>query len=101
MNISHYEPVVDMPLDAGIREAVLILRSGGIETFESCEGGAGHACPEPMIRFHGNPFEGFKAYTIAKNHGLNVLTVSYEYSECDGWLEGPSWKMIFRNTTRK
>jgi hypothetical protein len=38
-------PQTDMPLDAGIRRYVAALRSGGIETFESCEGGEGHPFP--------------------------------------------------------
>ena len=96
-----YAPEVDMELDPDIREAVLILRRDGIETFESCQGGPGHACPEPMIRFHGNAYEGFRAFTIAKNHGLNVLAVAYEYTESEGWLQGPYWKMVLRNTNRE
>lgn len=92
---------MELEIDHGIREAVTILQNGGIETFESCFGGEGHPCPEPMVRFHGNSFEGFKAFTVAKNHGLNVLSVAYEYSESNGWLEGPHWKMTFRHPIRK
>jgi hypothetical protein len=29
-----FTPETDMPLDAGIKRAVLVLRSAGIETFE-------------------------------------------------------------------
>lgn len=101
MSLEEHAPTVDMELDPGIRQAVLLLRSQGIATFESCEGGHGHACPEPMIRFHGNSYEGFKAFAIAKNHGLNVLSIAYEYSESNGWLEGPYWKMTLRNTARR
>ena len=90
-----------LDLDPGIKDAVLILKEGGIETFESCQGGRGHACPEPTIRFFGNAFEGFKAFAIAKNHGLNVLSVSYEYSEVEGWLAGPYWRMTFRHPIYK
>lgn len=97
-DLEHFAPAVDMELDPGIREAVLILRRGGIDTFESCEGGLGHACPEPIIRFHGDQWEGFKAFAIAKAHGLNVLSIAYEYKESNGWLEGPWWKMTFRST---
>ena len=38
-------------LDPGIERAVNLLREARVETFESCEGGAGHAFPEPTIRF--------------------------------------------------
>lgn len=34
-------------LDDGIREAVRVLAQAGVETFESCQGGDGHAYPEP------------------------------------------------------
>lgn len=36
-------------LDPGIAGAVRVLMVAGIHTFESCEGGAGHAYPEPTI----------------------------------------------------
>lgn len=52
-DLSEFEPDIDMQLDSGIRNYVLILRSGGIETFESCEGGEGHVFPEPTVRFLG------------------------------------------------
>src|SRR6266540_3788315 len=37
------------------------LQTCGIETFESCEGGPGHAYPEPTIRFQGTPEAGWRA----------------------------------------
>jgi hypothetical protein len=40
-------------VDKGIRHAVAVLWAGGVETFESCEGGKGHAYPEATVRFHG------------------------------------------------
>ena len=46
-------------LDKGIKKYVEILRSEGIETYESCEGGAGHAYFEPTICFYGQIGEGF------------------------------------------
>ena len=42
-----------LPVDAGIVRAVRILRSAGIPTYESCEGGEGHAFAEPTIKFGG------------------------------------------------
>src|SRR4051812_9208509 len=48
-DIEAFAPAVDMELDAGIRQAVLILRRAGIETFESCEGGDGHAFEVPTV----------------------------------------------------
>jgi hypothetical protein len=63
------------PLDAGIRDAVEILVAGGIETFESCQGGKGHSSPEPVIRFYGDRSEGFKALAIALQHGFPVSAI--------------------------
>jgi len=40
-------PATDLDLDPGIRRAVLVLRSARIATFESCQGGPGHAFPDP------------------------------------------------------
>lgn len=91
-----FEPVTDMPLDKGIRPYVLALRSGGVETFESCEGGEGHPCPEPTIRFFGDLGAGFSAYGVARTLGLPVRCLQLEYpvDEC-GLLKGPWWRMVF------
>ena len=51
----------DPPLDPKIEQAVLVLRSAGVETFESCEGGEGHAYTEPTIRFHGGQADGLSS----------------------------------------
>jgi hypothetical protein len=40
-------------LDPGIAPYVDALRGEGIETFESCDGGDGHAYTEPTVRFSG------------------------------------------------
>lgn len=91
-----YAPVVDLPLDEGIKPYVLALRSGGVETFESCEGGEGHAFKEPAIRFHGGVGEGFRAYGIACQLGLPVAKVSLAYPvDSNGMLTGPWWEMTF------
>jgi hypothetical protein len=89
-------PAGEMPLDPGIRRHVLILRAEGIETDQSCQGGPGHACPEPMVRFHGNAYEGHKAFAIAMTYGLPVLDVRRVYSVVNGELQGPLWEMTFR-----
>lgn len=84
-----------LPLDDGIRRFVLILRSENVETFESCEGGEGHAYLEPTIRFHGNSGEGFRAFAIAKTYGLPVRALRRYYSVEDEELVGPQWEMTF------
>ena len=94
--LSAFAPAVDMQLDPGIRNAVLILRSAGIETFESCEGGLGHAFDMPTIRFHGNAWVGHKAFAAAMEHGLPVHRIQRAYAVVDGELEGPVWEIVFR-----
>jgi len=51
----------DPPLDEGIREIVRTLARNHVETFESWEGGTGHAYPEPTVRFEGGSAEGPRA----------------------------------------
>ena len=93
-----FEPKTDLPLDPGIRRYVLVLRAGGIETFESCQGGNGHAFPDPTIKFHGNSWEGFKALSVAMTHRLPVLAVRLVWGVYDGLPQGPWWELTFRTT---
>ncbi len=99
-DLEAFEPATDSPLDAGIREYVLILRSRGVETFESCQGGPGHAYPEPTIRFHGNAFAGYRAFAEAMDHGLPVLSLRCAYQVNEMRLEGPLWEMTFQTKAR-
>ncbi len=82
-------------LDPGIRRIVKILMENGIETFESCEGGRGHAYLEPTVCFHGQQSEGFKALAIALQNGLRVSELRRYYSIEDGEPVGPKWAMTF------
>jgi hypothetical protein len=88
-------PGTGQPLDPGIKPYVIALRKAGIETFESCEGGDGHAFPEPTIRFHGDAGEGFRAFGIARTLGLPVFKVRLSYTVLDGLLNGPYWELVF------
>ena len=90
----------ELGLDQGIARAVMLLREGGIETFESCQGGAGHSYPEPTIRFHGEYPEGFKAYSIVLSHGLPVYSLRRIYQHQNGELKGPWWEMTFAISPR-
>ncbi len=82
-------------LDAGIREYVKILHENGIETYESCEGGQGHAFTEPTIRFHGERSEGFRALAIALQHNLPVFKLCRFWTIQDLEPVGPDWEMTF------
>jgi len=85
----------DPPLDPGIQEAVTVLISAGIETFESCEGGTGHAYPEPTVRFHGDRSEGFRALAAAMQAGLSVAELRRVWPINDGEPTGPWWELTF------
>jgi len=89
MNRIEVDDSLDMPLDRGIRRYVIVLRREGVETFESCEGGQGHAFTEPTVRFHGNGAEGYRAFAAAMSNGLPVLSLRRYFQVTDGWLEGP------------
>src|SRR5438105_5944045 len=85
----------DPPLDKGIREIVITLVANGIETFESCEGGAGHAFPEPTVRFEGQTSEGPRALAVALEAGLPVFRLRRTWGVIDGMIHGPWWEMTF------
>ena len=82
-------------LDKGIEQAVHVLVTAGIETFESCEGGKGHSYPEPTIRFHGNRSEGFRALSVAMQVGLKVAELRRVWPLIDGEPTGPWWEITF------
>lgn len=92
MTVTAYDP----PLDPGIAFAVETLRAAGVETFESCGGGPGHAYPEPTVRFHGNPSEGWRALAVAFATLLPVSALRRTWIIVDGEATGPYWEMTFR-----
>jgi hypothetical protein len=82
-------------LDAGIVEAVVKLREGGIETFESCEGGDGHAFFEPTVRFHGDSAEGIRAVSVALASGLCPFELRRVWTLINDEITGPCWELTF------
>lgn len=91
----------DHIVDAGIAAAVAALQAEGVETFESCEGGSGHAFPEPTIRFRGMRDEGYRALAIALRSGLPVRALRRSWTIVDGEATGPDWELVFyRNLSR-
>lgn len=90
----------DPPLDLGIARAVEILNAGGIETFESCEGGKGHAYPEPTIRFFGDASEGLRALDVALKNGLPVHSLRRFWDVIDGEPVGPHWELTLITSVR-
>ena len=85
----------DGEIDPGIAGAVAVLRGGGIETYESCQGGPGHAFSEPTVRFHGQPAAGFHAVGIALDHGWPLMSLRRGWDLVDGELTGPYWELTF------
>lgn len=82
-------------LDPGISPYVDVLDAAGIETFESCQGGDGHAFLEPTIRFFGNRGEGFRALALAITYNLPVSEIRRYWQIVNGEPEGPHWEMTF------
>jgi hypothetical protein len=83
-------------LDKGIERAVRVLQAHEIETFESCEGGEGHAFPEPTVRFYGTPEAGWRAVAVCLAHGLPVLSLRRVWYFTNGEPIGPDWELTFR-----
>ena len=67
-------------LDPGIRSAVVLLNEAGIETFESCEGGVGHAYAEPTVRFEGDEQRGMRALALCEAAELPARRLSLTWS---------------------
>jgi len=87
--------IFDPPLDRGIARAVQVLVEGGIETFESCEGGHGHAYPEPTVRFHGDHAEGLRALAVAMHAALAVRELRRVWPVIENEPTGPWWELTF------
>jgi hypothetical protein len=85
----------DPPLDLEIAAAVVALQGAGIETFESCQGGSGHAYAEPTVRFHGPQSEGFRALAAALDAELAVADLRRVWPILDGEPTGPWWELTF------
>jgi len=88
------------PLDPGIEPAVRALNAAGISTFESCEGGHGHAYPDPTVRFHGDQAEGFRALAAAMQAGLKVAELRRVWPVLEDEPTGPWWELTFVATSR-
>lgn len=84
-------------LDTGISKEVEVLMQNGVETFESCEGGSGHAYPEPTVRFHGERSEGWKALSVALENNLKPYALRRIWTINDGEPIGAYWEMVFRS----
>ena len=87
-------------LDRWVRFAVLMLRQAGIQTYESCQGGAGHAFPEPTVRFEGTKSDAFRAVAAVRAHGLPAHHLRQFWRLNEHGAERPAWEMTFYPLTR-
>lgn len=82
-------------LDERIRPIVRTLWEHGVETYESCQGGDGHAFTEPTVRFHGDSGDGFRALCIAIQYNLGAFSLRRHWQIYDQMPHGPQWEMTF------
>jgi hypothetical protein len=83
-------------------EAVRVLRENGVETVESCEGGPGHAFPEPTVCYAGEFNEGFRALAAVLRPsarvriGMRLSALRYVWTIIDGREPtGPEWELVW------
>jgi len=87
------DPLV--PVDPGIVRGVKILRDAGFATIESCEGGEGHAYPEPTIKFAGDQPTGWAALAALMTYRLPIRRAGQMWSFIEGQPTGPHWFVTF------
>ena len=88
-----------LELDPNISDIVLILIANGVETFASCEGGAGHTYLEPTVRFGwgADGAAGFRALAVVIENGLPIDALRHVWSIENDMPIGPFWEMTFFN----
>lgn len=84
-------------IDAGILHYVNILRVGGIETCQSCQGGPGHCYEEPTVDFLGDRAAGPLAVGVALTYGLPVSELRRVWRMYQGEMTDPVWSMTFKH----
>lgn len=87
-------------LDKGIRFAVRVLHAAGIETCQSCQGGAGHAYDRPTIDLTagGDDSKGFEALAALRDYGLPVTEVAIVWNIQNGHPYEKLWRIVFSRT---
>lgn len=102
----HPEDWDDVPaipgLDPGIAPIVRVLRAHGVETFESCEGGDGHAYHVPTVAVHGGrPEAGWHALSVALTYGYEPTTVARVWRISESAPVEVAWHLTFRPLKEK
>lgn len=95
-------------VDELIEPAVQVLNEHGFKTFESCQGGEGHAFFEPTVRFEGSEFDLIRAFEICVLHGLFPCEVRRCYRKVEQYINdntpqctgiGRAWDKPFNEIT--
>lgn len=84
-------------LDPGVRFAVKILHSHGIETGQSCQGGEGHAYDWPTVDLWGSASDsaGFAALHFLNECGLPVQDLAKFWRVEHGLPVESFWRITF------
>lgn len=87
-------------LDAGIRFAVRVLHARGVETCQSCQGGPGHAYPEPTVELQALADDalGFIALAALQEYHLPVTSLSITWRVANGMPYEKLWRITFFRT---
>ena len=92
-------PPSEFQFDEGIEYVVRLLMTNDIKTFESCEGGEGHAYPEPTVCFEEDrPGDEFRALALCMELDLPVSELRRVYRVNvmrPQELEKPHWQLVF------
>lgn len=77
-------------LDNGISAVVIFLNRHGIKTFESCEGGDGHAFAEPTVRFFGDEFDlcELNGFLVSEAHRVYRKAPYYDETDLNNIKQG-------------
>lgn len=82
------------PLDVDIAWPVHMLRERGIHTTESCQGGEGHAFPDPSIKIAGSHGEGWRALSVLRDYRVPVMHLCRTWDITHGEVDGPYWLVV-------
>jgi len=87
-------------IDAGVRFAVKVLHAQGIDTCQSCQGGKGHAYPEPSIEMvcGSDDARGFAALSALNAYGLPVQDIAIIWKIHNGMPYEKLWRITFFRT---
>lgn len=88
------EPAWYDQLDVGIRFPVRVLHARGVQTGQSCQGGAGHSYDRPTVDlWGGGRFDGLVALAALEEYGLRVRDLSFIWHIEHGLPVEQHWRL--------